>query len=691
MVKKVFLDEHIGKGLKKDPARKKVDVDLTEFVDGESVILTGGKLKVPNKPCKRINNLNTLAGITEVGVTCITGMFNKNDAFVPGFPNIQGADVEATRAATAAEYQSTMTDFDWTGLVTATDNEVIVYITVGDQYYMSMNDNGMNANGTLKNATNWTRWQRVDNIPQVAQPSGLDCAAIDQLPEVSWKKDTVVLGKQDGRCVRLKATGDIFTDVVLNLTTAKTSTVVVTGTTETINLVAQVQNAGTNPATAIRLVLTKPALGTYTMGTPVMQSQGATGFAKVSDTEYTIATLNSGGVATVTIPVTYSKQGAFTFGGQVTSTIDTNTTNNSKTVTISVTEQATATGGNYVPTQDCPLFTITDLQYNKRLFTFGEDTPRNTDRLIRSGTNKVNIYADKRGLASRRFRLTNAEQVVCVSSSSSTPGRSSGGYLGSSFSTSNGNFDGVKGASVSFGNGGAIDGSSSIDYDRNIVIHRDFVLDFTTSLYSMFGQYIIPTTAYTYNKQTGELVFNSSFIYDVKSTISATNVGALVMYVKPAGENCKWQCCVIKFSAEFPEEHPTTSIITHSSALGANVTFGYQPTNTAGWYSTSDIDTNANWVGGTLPAGLKSFKDTTVSLGITRVIESNASVVVTIKKGTNGTFTLTATDDRLAMVQTRGNIVTSYNAGTKTLTVTLANPQPQNSIVFPNVEFKVID
>lgn len=45
-IKKVFLDEHIGRGLKKDAGRKKVDVDLTEFVDGESIILSGGKLKV---------------------------------------------------------------------------------------------------------------------------------------------------------------------------------------------------------------------------------------------------------------------------------------------------------------------------------------------------------------------------------------------------------------------------------------------------------------------------------------------------------------------------------------------------------------------------------------------------------------------------------------------------------------------
>ena len=523
---------------------------------------------------------------------------------------------------------------------------------------------------------------------------GLDCAAIDQLPEVSWKKNTVVLGKQDGNCVRLKATGDIFTDVVLSLSTAKTSTSIVTGTTETINLVAQVQNAGTNPATAIRLVLTKPLLGTYTMGTPVTQSQGATNFVKVSDTEYTIETLSSGGVATVTIPVTYSKQGTFTFGGQVTSTIDTDTKNNSKTVTVSVTEQVTSTGGNYVPTQDCPLFTITDLQYNKQLFTFGEDTVQNTYKLIRAGTSKINIYADKRGLAGRRFRLTNAEQIVCVSSSSDYNGSSyssSGSYSSSSGSYSSDSSGSYSSNSRSYNGSSSYSSSSSIDLTSNIAIHRDFTLGFTPALYTIHGQHIIPTSAYTYNKQTGELVFNRSFTYDLKSAVNATNVGALVMYVKPAGQNCKWQCCVIKFSVDFQDEHPGYRVITHTSALDSNVTFTYHNEDTSSWYIEPDIDKNANWVGGTLPADLHAFKGSSLSTGIRKAKNTNVSVVVAIKSGTNGTFTLTATDGRLSTIQTRGNILTSYNAGTKTLTVTLANPQPQNSIKFTNVEFKVID
>ena len=530
---------------------------------------------------------------------------------------------------------------------------------------------------------------------------GLDCAAIDQLPEVSWKKNTVVLGKQDGNCVRLKATGDIFTDVVLSLSTAKTSTTIVTGTTETINLVAQVQNAGTNPATAIRLVLTKPLLGTYIMGTPVTQSQGATNFVKVSDTEYTIETLSSGGVATVTIPVTYSKQGTFTFGGQVTSTIDTDTKNNSKTVTVYVTEQVTSAGGNYVPTQDCPLFTITDLQYNKQLFTFGEDTVQNTYKLIKAGTNKINIYADKRGLAGRRFRLTNAEQIVCVSSSNK--GSGVGSYYGNSYRSSGGSYAyrgdgyGVYSSGSDYiylsSDGTTLGGSSSIDFSENIAIHRDFSLSFTTTLYTLYGQYIIPTSAYTYDKQTGQLVFNDSFTYDFKSPVSTTNVGALVMYVKPKGANCKWQCCVIKFSADFQEDEVITENkkISHSSTLGANVTFRYPVINRSPWYIEPDIDKKANWIGGELPDGLTAYRQKSVHEGIRRTIETNYSVVVAIKSGTNGTFTLTATDDRLATVQTRGNIATSYNTDTKTLTVTLANPQPQNSIKFTNVDFKVID
>lgn len=527
---------------------------------------------------------------------------------------------------------------------------------------------------------------------------GLDFAAIDRLPEVSWKKDTVVLAKQDGQYVRLKSAGDIFTDVVLHLNSEKTNTSLIAGQSATIKLVAQVQNAGTHTATNIHLVLTKPLIGQYTLGEPVLTSRGATNFIKVSETEYTVESLSSGGVARVEIPVTYSRHGPYVFGGQVTSTIDTNTSNNSKTVIVSIRETSTETGSNYVPTQDCPLFTITDLDYNKQLVTFGETSPQSLSSAFSTGYIKCNIYGDKHGLANRRFRLTNAEQIICISSSDTNNTNhsyehqytysSSHSYAGNSGSYNNNNIDhnGINISSL-----GSFSSSSSFSLNHNIVVHRDFYLNFNLEQDLKKGQYVIPTSAYTYYKDTGQLIFHNSFTYNFKSQVSRTNVGALVMYVKPRGDNCKWQCCVIKFSADFTDKHPNKERITHQSSLGDNVTFNYKQGNPSDQYISPDIDIAANWLGKELPEDLIAFSNTSVQLGIKRPININNSVVVNIKKGTNGTFTLTSTDDRLASIQTQGNISTSYTSSTKTLTVTLNNPQIQNSIKFPFVEFRVID
>ena len=48
--------------------------------------------------------------------------------------------------------------------------------------------------------------------------AGLDCDAIDQLPEAAWKKGTVVLAKQDGQCVRLTALESIFQEAKVKTT-----------------------------------------------------------------------------------------------------------------------------------------------------------------------------------------------------------------------------------------------------------------------------------------------------------------------------------------------------------------------------------------------------------------------------------------------------------------------------------------
>lgn len=574
--------------------------------------------------------------------------------------------------------------------------------------------------------------EKADGTLYVEAVGGLDCAAIDALPQKTWKKGTTVLAKQDNECVRLVAPGDLFTDIVLSLTTAKNSVQVVTGNSEVVNLVATVTNAGTNPSSEVRLILTKPSLGTYSLGTPQLESRNATEFVKVSETEYTIKSLASGGVATVTIPVTYSKQGTFSFGAQVTSTLDTNTTNNSKTVTVSVTERVTETGGNYVPTQDCPLFTITDLEYNQKLRTFGRaDNPNVYHEVFMNGG--INIYGDKKSIAGRRWKLENVEQVVLMSSANDTDVGMYTSFYSSSWSSSSTRViqkpgyqshigfsnteKEILGSSTSssfYGNTsgyGSSFTSAAFSKKADLYVSRDFYL--INNYYTPTGMYykrnekVISTDYYSFDKTTGILMMGSSLTSYLNKPVTDTNIGSLVMYVKPKGENCNWQICVIKFTNPLVAytEPKTSKIITNTDL--ANVEFEYVANSIRPLIkSENDVppyedhanyfyDAKATWIGSSKPSDLKfvagNSLDKYIGLNDTYIYQSNYLVFVRIKRGTSGTFTLTATDDRLAKVQTRGEIETSYDASNKTLTVTLKNPQPQNSIDFNYVKFHVID
>lgn len=124
-----------------------------------------------------------------------------------------------------------------------------------------------------------------------AQSSGLDCAAIDQLPIKPWKKDTVVLAKQDGQCIRLKPNGDIFTDVVVDLAANKQNVEIPKNQSETVNIIATVTNAGVNPTGEVLVTLTKPQLGTYRLGTPTTNNIGET---KTGELTWKVPSMASG-------------------------------------------------------------------------------------------------------------------------------------------------------------------------------------------------------------------------------------------------------------------------------------------------------------------------------------------------------------------------------------------------------------
>lgn len=297
----------------------------------------------------------------------------------------------------------------------------------------------------------------------VAQGSGgLNCEAIDQLAIKPWKKDTTVLAKQDGQCIRLKPNGDIFTDVVVDLASSKQNLEIAKGQSETVNLIATVTNAGVNPTGEVFITLTKPQLGTYRLGTPTTNNIGET---KTGELTWKIPAMASGKALVITLPVTLSAVGSFSFGLQATSTIDTDVTNNSKTFTFAVTAKNDGTNTNYVPTgEDCPLIVATDLTHNQRLNVYttgtGEDFHKNFGKYI-------NVFADGRGFAGKQIKLEGVSTAVVTSQHYDRSNAND--YLASYNSSYSGN-----GGSVSSSNNSSNSGSSYSPSQKLIIASSGF-------------------------------------------------------------------------------------------------------------------------------------------------------------------------------------------------------------------------
>lgn len=142
-----------------------------------------------------------------------------------------------------------------------------------------------NLGETIKKDEATKKWEvNVDNSTitvneqgqLIAQPSGLDCAAIAELPKTAWKPNTSILVNQDGECKRLVPNENIFTDVVVDLAASKQNVEIPENQNETVNIIATITNAGVNPTSEVLVTLTKPQLGIYQLGTPTTNNIGET-------------------------------------------------------------------------------------------------------------------------------------------------------------------------------------------------------------------------------------------------------------------------------------------------------------------------------------------------------------------------------------------------------------------------------
>lgn len=348
---------------------KPAEFDLSKHVDNKTVHLKDGKLEVIKEKCAVATNLSTLEAsdgtLKQLGNTCFTGLYSAtSDSATLGVPvALDKTDVETSNAVNAKSEAVEGIELDFNGWQIATGSEVTQYIYTrvegGKQSgWVRSNDGGMNEDGTLRDPDGWGKWVYELNLPEQPVQKGLDCDAIDALPQVGWKKGTVVLAKQDGRCVRLAALDSIFQEIGVGINADKTNTY----TGEDYNVVVTVTNTGEGKNDLTNLNIVGPAnVEDYEIKNVTFSQTEAATVEKVNDLTYNIKGLKRGGVVNVRFTVTPKKQGNFQFTASVNpnTAFDKDLGNNNATIILSAITKTTA-----VVSEDCPAITLTELGTN---------------------------------------------------------------------------------------------------------------------------------------------------------------------------------------------------------------------------------------------------------------------------------------------------------------------------------------
>lgn len=527
---RVVTPKDLGRGIKANGAKKKYEVDLTQMVDNKTVrVNEQGNLEVIKEKCVQVLDLNNLVdaentdALKRLGSTCFYGDFSAADARTAiGAPVDFGKlDVEKSRAITAKEDITSDQQLDFNGWQVATDREVHQYIyssagAEGKQSgWVRSNDSGMNADGSLRNPSDWGDWVFELNLPaQPAQKAGLDCEAIAQLPQEQWEKGTSILANKNGKCVRLVPSENFFQEIGVGIAANKVSAY----TNEEFEVVVTVSNTGVGKNTLTDWVITKPVGGVYDVKDVRVTSNGVDRVETVSEFNYKLHGLSSGGTAIARFKVVPKSIGTFQFSSTITpnSALDQDVKNNTASLTLSATTKADP---NYVPSVDCPLIIATELDSNTQLtqlraFDFGKKDTAKAE-LINYG----NLFANRDTLKGLKIRLENASTIVGYTSR----------YSGSTaYIMSN--------SRVSAGS--SINGDAGQVYSSALATDADAV-----------------------KTGTGGYTFENGVL-----TIT-DDVEVFAVSCRPQGSNCKWQSYM--FSTGIT---PTSKTITPSGVVGGTTT-----------------------------------------------------------------------------------------------------------------------
>lgn len=350
---------------------------------------------------------------------------------------------------------------------------------------------------------------------EIEKSSGLDCAAIDALPERQWKKGTALLAKQDGECVRLAAFDSIFQEVGVGITADKTNAFI----NEEYKVVVTVSNTGEGKNELTNLNIVGPAnTADYEIKDVTFTKSEADEVEQVNNLTYNIRGLKKGGTVIVKYTVVPKVLGNYQFTAAVNpnSALDKDLGNNNATLILNARTKADP---SYAPSVDCPLIIATELDSNTQLVQLHTERSGIKHVADTDVINYGNLFANRETLKGLKIRLENASTVV--------------GYRNK--------FSNVR--SYILSNGKVSPGYIPVG---------DAGLVYTSAVVADANGIKTGTDGYTF--ENGVL------------TITA-DVETFAISCRPQGSNCKWQNYM--FSTGLA---PTTKTITTSAVTGGTTT-----------------------------------------------------------------------------------------------------------------------
>lgn len=635
----------LGRGIKRRDDIAKFEVDLNDYVDNNTVVYKDGKLSTV-APCAKVTSLNGLDAsegtLKKLGITCFYGKFKAGDeSTAKGAPIQLGKTDVASSEAIANETEVPEgVDLDFNGWQIATDAEITQYLytatTDGKQSgWTRSNESGMNPDGSVKDENAWSDWMYELNLPSkpilvstagaiegdgsttnpiklefddtivkgpdgrygAVAKGGLDCAAIDALPERPWKKGTVLLAKQDGECVRLTAFDSIFQEVGVGITADKTNSF----TNEEYKVVVTVSNTGEGKNALTNLNIVGPAnTEDYDIKDVTFTKSEADEVEQVDNLTYNIRGLKKGGTVKVKYTVVPKVLGNYQFTAAVNpnSALDKDLGNNNATLILNARTKSDPT---YVPSVDCPLITATELDSNvvlQQIKPYGTSTAtvngvsKSVTEYPTGSVYSTNIFSRRRTLKGLRIRLAGASTVV-----------------------------GYKLAEQ--------DGFATIVNGNTTTIGRSINGDNRFYIYSEHDVVKRGTNGYTFMNGVLEIT---------------EDLMAFAFSCRPAGTNCKWQNYALYAIQDINADTITTSNVVGGTATVEKI-----------WSNRGSIKDLPNPAKGTqlvIPSTDSVDREFYVDPG-TRRASTFDRLVVKVKAGTAASLKYTSTDN-YAATQVRG-------------------------------------